>query len=109
MRLNALQRLERYIGHWNSCDNNSYFFPASIPEIPRMFPAELFDNLTRIRFENREYMCARDTDKILSISYGDYMELPPEEERVMKHHPLVVDFEKNWDEIKNLDAKETQW
>ena len=38
-----------------------------------------------ISFEGRTYKSIKDTDSYLSHAYGNYMELPPEEERVPKH------------------------
>lgn len=46
-----------------------------------------------ICFEDRKYMCNKDTDTLLRTYYGDYMQLPPEGERTWKHYPSIVDFE----------------
>lgn len=50
-------------------------------------------------FALKQYMCAADPDTMLRIEYGDYMQLPPEEERVWKHHPILIDFEHNYEEL----------
>ena len=31
--------------------------------------------------------------------FVDYMQLPPENERVWRHHPLLIDFEHNFEEL----------
>ena len=51
-------------------------------------------------FQGRSYCAVRNYDLALRLEYGDYMKLPPEEERVWKHHPIIVDFEHNYEEIE---------
>lgn len=55
-----------------------------------------FEEWSSIKFENRTYMCNKNTDDLLKTYYGDYMQLPPPEERVWKHHPVLIDFEKEY-------------
>ena len=50
-----------------------------------MFPIEYVD------FENAKIPVAHNRDGILTKYYGDYMQLPPEEDRV-NHAPLIIDF-----------------
>ena len=38
---------------------------------------------------------------IAADKYGDYMKLPPESERKWNHHPLIMDFEHNYEELLN--------
>ena len=56
------------------------------------FDAEIFENYTRIRFENREYMIVRDYIKYLQTRYQrtDFRE--PKEKQVAPHYRFV-DFE----------------
>jgi len=35
----------------------------------------------------------------LRRQFGDYMQFPPEEERTWRHHPVLIDFEHNYDEL----------
>lgn len=48
----------------------------------RYFSASLFDDLADIEFEGRFYSAFRDYDSYLTNTYGNYMQLPPVEERV---------------------------
>lgn len=49
----------------------------------------IWNNFAPVEFEGRMFMAVRDTDAYLRHIYGDYMKLPPVEERIPKH-----DFDK---------------
>lgn len=49
----------------------------------------LFDKLARYPFEGRQYLGFENADEYLSHYYGDYMQLPPEGERVTHHHSIA--------------------
>lgn len=66
----------------------------------RFYPADLFNHLERIPFNGKEYYAFRERDLFLRIRYGNYMELPPEDERVWKHYPILVDFQRNYEELE---------
>ena len=44
-------------------------------------------------------MCFENWEIFLKNNYGDYMQLPPESEREWKHHPIIIDFEHNYEEL----------
>ena len=44
------------------------------------------------------------TDATLRVEYGDYMQPPPEEDRVWKHHPILIDFEHNYEELRDDES-----
>ena len=46
----------------------------------------LFSGGSTVIFEGKEYMAPNDPDAYLTLLYGDYMQLPPEEKRVTHHH-----------------------
>ena len=85
---------------WNYRSSSELVFPCTIRDSKRFYPSNLFEHLDRITFNGKEYYAYRDWDTFLSIRYGDYMQLPPEEERVWKHHPLMIDFEHNYEELE---------
>lgn len=93
------RKTDSYLKKWNSQKKNAYFFPNTMEWAYREYPYDLFDNLIDINFSGHMYMCAKDTNKILTLDYGNYMELPPEKERVLKHHPKILDTQHNLSEI----------
>ena len=60
----------------------------------QVLPVDLLDEYVDLEFEGRDYMCFKLWDEYLTIKYGDYMQLPPEKDRVWKHRPLIIDFHK---------------
>ena len=51
----------------------------------RYFPTELFDEYIDVDFEDIKTKIIKGYDNYLRLTYGDYMQLPPESERVPKH------------------------
>ena len=64
-------------------------------------PADLLEDYVRLSFEDGEYMCFKNWDGYLRAKFGDYMTLPPESERTWTHHPIVIDFEHNYEELSS--------
>lgn len=58
-----------------------YFFSEKTEPIKK----ELFDEYTYAIFEEQQYRIPKRYDELLTLTYGDYMKLPPEEQRVNKH------------------------
>lgn len=93
---NALGRHSR---RWNDDSSAQIVFANDPTALTRYYPPDLFDHLIRVPFQGKEYSVFREYDAVLRLRYGDYMQLPPEEERVWRHHPIIVDFEKNYNEL----------
>ena len=51
----------------------------------------VFDNFTEGEFEGRTYRILAEYDEYLRELYGDYMQLPPPEERVPHHYAAIID------------------
>ncbi len=58
----------------------------------------LFYNIIDLDFEAMPFSCPANYHDVLTNSYGNYMELPPEEKRVSPHgvEYLIIDNEKIW-------------
>lgn len=92
-------KCERFVRRWNGQLNSQYFFPSTIGCCREYYNSDLFANMKTILFNGREYLVVSDIDTTLRNCYGDYMKLPPEEERVWKHHPVLVNFYYNYEEL----------
>ena len=56
-----------------------------------MMPAEIFSEAVELEFEGEYFRAPKGYDTYLTIEYGDYMTLPPVEQRVTHH-----DFKAWW-------------
>lgn len=55
------------------------------PKVGGCFPASLADRQVDIKFEDRTYKTMAGYREYLTLTYGNYMQLPPEHQRV-RHH-----------------------
>ncbi len=87
----------RYKTKWNSPSNNQLplFWNGTIYGAHTYFIHDLFDEMTTLPFEGREYSAFCKYDRFLTDYFGDYMTLPPENKR-KTHHPVVVDFSREY-------------
>ena len=90
---------ENVIKKWNGKSGLRWFVPCTIGCAKLYYPSDLFGEMKTISFEKKDYLCVADPDAVLRTDYGDYMQLPPEEERTWQHHPIVLDFEHNFEEL----------
>lgn len=57
-----------------------------------LFDHGMMDRMHRTAFEGRRFLIADDCDLMLRRLYGNYEELPPENERVCRHQPARIVF-----------------
>lgn len=84
---------------WNDDPSGMIIFPVTIRDCKRYYPANLYDNLQPIEFQGKIYQAYANAKEFLTIRYGDFMQLPPEEDQVWKHPPLLVDYSRNFEEL----------
>ena len=51
----------------------------------QMVDREITEELIELEFEGHKFFAPKAYDSYLRNMYGDYMQLPPEEKRVVKH------------------------
>ena len=60
-------------------------------------PAELFEGESIVEFEGRQAKAPANPDAMLKYLYGNYMEYPPEEERIPHHYVSEISFREKFD------------
>ena len=83
-------------GREDSAVVHSFFGAASGYE-KNIYPRQFFSQRVEGTFEGQHYPIPREFDKLLHTLYGDYMRLPPPEERRCKQHAILVDLEQSWE------------
>lgn len=99
-RIKTRKKLYNQITKYQSYNDNFHY--VHINTFSGMFfnyDKTLFDKTIYIDFEDESFTVIENWDYVLKTIYGDYMQLPPKEKQVLAHHPIVIDFEKNYEEI----------
>ena len=80
-------KLEKLYRMYNDCDGNIFCSPSDIRKGMKTFcyPDYYFQQYEKMEFENHLFNVTAYYKEVLTTIYGDYMKLPPEEERVPKH------------------------
>ena len=65
----------------------------------QVYPSDLMDEFTLLKFDTDSFIGIARWDVCLREKYGDYMQLPPENERIWTHHPILLSFEHNYEEL----------
>ena len=92
-RTQKRKQLEKKLTQYNGDTTLQIVGIETMQMLKQPFDKHMLDSYVKLHFENGEFMCFADWDGYLKRQYGDYMQLPPEEERTWKHHPVVIDFE----------------
>ncbi len=81
------QELDAVLRQFNANPSDAYIvWCCPVYDYRRMlFPKALFDNLKEVDFYGHPVMIPRNYDQVLTITYGNYLELPPVESRGKWH------------------------
>lgn len=63
-----------------------------------VYPRQWFTQRIQMRFEDGMYPVSAHYDALLRQLYGDYMVLPPEDQRTVKQHAILVDLDHSYEE-----------
>ena len=96
VRQATLQKITKF----NNQRNLEVAAIETMASLRKPFAPNMLDEYVQLPFEDGTFMCFAGWDDHLRRKFGDYMQLPPEEERDWKHHPIVIDFEHNYEELK---------
>lgn len=68
-------------------DNSSWVADITWATHPwkEVFPRTIFEDTIDVDFEGEKFKAPREYDKVLRQVYGDYMQLPPEKDRIAHH------------------------
>ena len=69
-----------------SCNHSDYVAILVWDTQKKPYKKEWLEDLVYCKFEDEKFYIPKEYDKILKIEYGNYMELPPENERIGHHY-----------------------
>ena len=85
---------EDYILKYNHLSEGYDYINLAAPAgLNLYFDPKLFEEYIKIDYDGHQFSIVKRYDEMLKLSYGDYMQLPPEEQRICKHNPEIVKFE----------------
>lgn len=93
------KKASNLVQKWNYTDSKLIFFVDVIRDCKRYYPSNMFNDIIDVSFCGKKYNSISIYDQYLSTMYKKYMQLPPEADRVWKHHPLLIDFEHNYEDL----------
>ncbi len=88
-------KLTKYAGHETELVHS--FLGGASSYGKNVYPRSYFEDRTQMLFQGANYPIPKDYDGVLKLLYGDYMRIPPPEERQCKQHAILVDLEKSYE------------
>jgi phosphorylcholine metabolism protein LicD len=77
-----------------TCPKTGILCEQSALARPDYYKTEIFGNFAEYSFEGEQFCGVKDYGGYLGSLYGDYMKLPPEDQRENRHQIVKVDFGK---------------
>lgn len=95
IRQRILKKITRYNGRYDL----EIAAIETMASLRKPFAPDMLDAFVELPFEDGMFMCCAGWDDHLRRKFGEYMQLPPEAERTWRHHPIIIDFEHNYEEL----------
>ncbi len=106
-RMKRREQLLRKITRYGEDDTLPWVVTDTPKQVRRPIDRALFDKLVPLPFEDGSFQCTAIWDKLLTTWYGDYMTVPPEEQR-KTHHPFILDLDHDYHELTALRAHQEE-
>lgn len=100
------KKFENLISKYKFGESEQVLFPWRIPVKPpykNVFPYFIFKESRSVPFEDTTILVPREYDSYLTMDFGDYMKLPPEEERISRHTAECIDLRKPYREYRRVE------
>lgn len=94
----AEKRMSKY--NWHTVSSVKCI-TSQFHELTTAFPKEWF-GFRKERFEDIEVCVPKEAERYLEKMYGDYMSLPPEEQRVARHNIEFMDLDNSYTAYKGI-------
>lgn len=93
IRSKRAQIADREISRYKDVENGYYWISlSSMEDMQCRFPKEISKKCETIDFSGHQFKIYSDYRQMLSILYGDYMQLPPKEQQICRHRPERIEF-----------------
>lgn len=102
------KRLFKQIIRYNKNKENPTILIESLKSILTPLPSSLGDEYIELPFEDSKFQCFKQWDGFLKAWYGDYMQLPHENERIGIHDAQIIDFDHDYTEHMALVADDNE-
>ena len=85
------KKINKYLNKYSSPNDAYVGIPSwTFALTPQKFDKTLFNDRVLLEFEDDKFYCPVGYCKILEICYGNYMQLPKEEDRVQYHNYKII-------------------
>lgn len=95
-------KTDKYVLKYNNLQSDFEYISTADPFAIKEFIPPVIDETIDMEYEGQKFKVYKEYDRVLRVSYGDYMQLPEEEDRKPKHDRQIVilDVEKFLSEQK---------
>ena len=100
------EKLLNQIMYYNADETLPAIATETLNTVCMPLPVNFMTDVTDLSFEDGSFMCSAFWHEYLTVKFGDYMKLPPEKERTWRHHPVILDFNHNYEELMKEEKQE---